>query len=292
MSILGVALTLLLDLRPCADRLACPAEPIGQREADRARIQRHLAAVEAELRARDVAHLPEELRSARLLNLDRLRAYRLAGEFPGNDDFPGERVPFFIDDAGVVCAVGHLVVASGHADVARQIQQTENNARLLDMVHPALPGWIAASGLTEEECARIQPNYCGCENEYSPVCGVDGHSYANACYAETCAGVAIAHEGVCAGQATTGWPSAGETGGQESTGTGASTGADTSSGGSTGADTSSGGATTSEPDASSDTGSAPAGEENCSGCRSAGPATGTLAPLLLLLGCMRRRSRS
>jgi hypothetical protein len=195
---------------------ALGVEPIDPREFDRARIQRHLAAVEADLRARDTSHLPPTLRRERSRNLDRLRAYRLTGEFPRNSDHPGERVPYFIDDDGVVCAVGHLVVESGFVAVAEEIHATENNTRLLDMTHAALPAWIAASGLTAEECARIQPNYCNCGDDYAPVCGVDGKTYYNACYAETCADVAIAHDGPCLGPGTTGWPNAG-TDGSEST---------------------------------------------------------------------------
>ena len=54
--------------------LAQPA-PVGEREADRTRIQRHLAAVEADLRAVDPSHLPPALQQARRSNLDRLHAY-------------------------------------------------------------------------------------------------------------------------------------------------------------------------------------------------------------------------
>jgi hypothetical protein len=184
---------------------------VGPVEADRARIQRHLAAVEAELRATDVAHLPATLQAERRRNLDRLHAYRVGGEFPRNTDFAGERVPYFIDDDGVACAVGHLVIESGHAEVALEIHKRENNARLLAMQHPALPGWIAASGLTAAECAKIQPEYCSCEDEpFAPVCSEGGNTYANACIAVYCENAQIAHTGPCKPAATTtGWPEAG-----------------------------------------------------------------------------------
>ncbi|MFY0535752.1 hypothetical protein [Nannocystis pusilla] len=201
---------------------------MGQVDADRWRIQQHLAAVETELRARDTSHLPPALQAERARNLDRLHVYRVAGLFPHNSEFIGARVPFFIDEDGVACAVGHLVIESGYAEVAVEIAERENNARLLDMTHPALSGWIAQSGLTAEECAQIQPRYCNCGPEFMPVCGVDGVSYANACYAETCAGVAIAHEGVCKGEGSSGWPEPGTGTGEDETTAGETTTSGTS----------------------------------------------------------------
>ncbi|WP_434420023.1 Kazal-type serine protease inhibitor family protein [Nannocystis pusilla] len=256
-------------------------EVTGQIEADRARIQNHLETVETELRARDTSHLPPALQAERARNLDRLHDYRLAGLFPRNPEFIGERVPFFIDEDGVACAVGHLVIESGFADVAGEIAERENNARLLGMTHPALSGWIAQSGLTAEECARIQPAYCGCSSEYAPVCGVDGNTYGNACYAETCAEVAIAHEGVCKPEeSTSDWPDAGT-----STGPGDSTGGDSTGGDSSGDETT--GESTSDSEGHG-------GEHpRKSGCSLGQDAAGAPAlALLLVLAARRRRARS
>jgi len=130
-------------------------------ESDRARVRSHLERVERLLRSRDTSSLPEALRAARQRNLDVLRAYRERGELPRNDDFPGRRVPYFIDRGGRACAVAQIVIESGNAALAREVSRIANNAYLPDMRIPALAAWIATSGLTFEELALIQPDYCG-----------------------------------------------------------------------------------------------------------------------------------
>jgi len=165
-------------------------------EADRARIRAHLSGVEAELRGADVSHLSDEQRAARAAALDLLGEYWRAGVFPRNEEVPG-RNPVFIDDEGRACAVGHLLVETGHADVARRIAGEQNLERVPTIDDRALGPWLETYGLTVEEATRIQPSYCFCGFEEAPVCGADGVTYENACTATECRGVDVAADGEC-----------------------------------------------------------------------------------------------
>lgn len=169
-------------------------------EADRERIQHHLKEVEQTLRARDVSHLSDKLQKERKRNLDVLREYRRAGEFPHNT-YVGWRNPVFIDGDDRLCAVGHLMFESGWESEARQIAARENLAHLPDMQSPEVAQWVEQSGLTAEEAAWIQPGYSSCYDECScepdPVCGDDGTTYVNPCFAEACAMVERWHYGCC-----------------------------------------------------------------------------------------------
>ncbi|MBC8073968.1 MAG: hypothetical protein IAG13_36955, partial [Deltaproteobacteria bacterium] len=91
---------------------------------------------------------------------------------------------------------------------------------------PGLADWVAGSGLTAQEHAKIQPAYCDCPDDEAPVCGVDGNTYLNECYAVTCAMVEVDHAGACAGEPTTGWPEPGTSGSGDST-AGGDTGGET-----------------------------------------------------------------
>ena len=179
--------------------LAAAADPVTALDADRARIRTHLGTVEAELRAAPVAQLSAVQRTNRAAALDTLHAYRLAGEFPRNTEVPGERVPVFRDANGRDCAVGALVRASGAAALADAVDARWHLARVPEMDEPALARWGADHGFTVAELARIQPNYCMCEDDegYAPVCGADGVTYWNSCVAETCAGTEAVDPGAC-----------------------------------------------------------------------------------------------
>jgi hypothetical protein len=123
------------------------------------RIRTHLAYVATELRHREVT-LSDARRRARSAALTTLEHYAARGVFPRRtgDDFTGRR-PRFIDDRGVRCAVGELIAASGHAEVARAIDAEYEYAYVRDMKSAALAIWARESGFTLDELAMIQPSY-------------------------------------------------------------------------------------------------------------------------------------
>lgn len=191
-----------------AEEQARAAQPLTAVAADRFRIQRHLAAVEAYLRAQPTERLPLAARRQRPRSLDALHAYWTAGVFPRNTAHPGQRRPYFIDNKDRACAVAHLLRVSGHEKLAEHVDQRQHNAYVADMDEPHLLEWAAEAGLTVADLALIQPGYCACGSfdtsagedsvqPYEPVCGSDGLTYWNECAAELCGGASIAHEGEC-----------------------------------------------------------------------------------------------
>jgi hypothetical protein len=288
-----------------------PSSVVQEVDADRERIRRHLAEVELELRGRDTSDLAAEARAARATNIDALHAYWNRGEFPRNVDFVGERRPYFIDHRGTACAVGHLMIQSGAADIAEAIGRDENNALVADIETPGVAHWARRNGLALSELARIQPDYCFCDPVDAPVCGVDGVTYGNACVATECAGVEIAHEGRCEASTGSEWPeptSTGTTGsgttssgttGSGTTGGGIMSASGNTSVGTSGAATSSGPSGTDVPAEATgeqlatdgtDDGSSAAGSSSRSGCGCGvpGPGRESLAALLVLLFWRRR----
>ena len=151
-AVLGCALVAAASYSPRADFAA----------AEQARIRAHLDSVERELRAKDVSTLTPTQRAARLRNLAILHVYWIRGVFPQNTDFPGQRVPYFIDRYGTRCAMAYLIEQSGEGDLVTRVAATHNNARIPELrTDPDLGAWLWRNGITLEEAARIQPAY-GC----------------------------------------------------------------------------------------------------------------------------------
>jgi len=112
------------------------------------------AATPAELR-----ELRARLAAERERNLAVLRGYRDAGRFPRNDVAPDRAVPIFVDRADTACAVGFLMRESGWEAAVAAIARDDLHVFVVDVSDGPLLAWVAASGLTREEAALIQPTY-------------------------------------------------------------------------------------------------------------------------------------
>jgi len=147
--IFPILLGVLISFSNCA--FASMSEP--------ARLQSHLKLVEELLRLRPVDHLAPEQLQNRLQGLDHLREYWMSGSFPSNINRPYQRHPYFIDHLGVPCAVGFLIIQSGHEQLAERISWQDNDLYLDQMEDEELKEWIRNSGFTLDELRLIQPTY-------------------------------------------------------------------------------------------------------------------------------------
>jgi len=122
------------------------------------RIATHLHLVAAHERA----HAPEGLSASVLAKrtslLDKLDSYAERGRFPRNHVMP-VRNPVFIDPHGTACAVGQLMIESGHSELAERIQKEMNLAYVHDMRRDDVFAWAGEHGFSEDELAWIQPGY-------------------------------------------------------------------------------------------------------------------------------------
>ena len=125
---------------------------------DDERIQLHLKLVESILNKRSSDHLTVQQFINRKKNLQSLVEYWREGQFPINTRH-SHRQPYFIDDFGTACAVGHLLLTSGEEDLAHHISGVQNYAYIHEMNYPELDEWANENGFTEDELAWIQPGY-------------------------------------------------------------------------------------------------------------------------------------
>lgn len=126
---------------------------------DAERIYTHLNYVEELLRNSLPNDITPRQKERRLAFLDHLRDYRLAGNFPVNDDHPDTRRPTFISDNGNICAVGYLVEQSAGRAVAEFINNHFKYSYITEIGAPVFLDWAKKSGFSLEELAMIQPTY-------------------------------------------------------------------------------------------------------------------------------------
>lgn len=142
-------------------------------ESDIDRIAMHLYMVEQLLKSSS-DHWSDKLKIKRTKLLETLAVYREVKRFPVNH-YHEFRSPYFIDNHGTVCAVGHLMITSGYSALAEQIANENNYAYVLEMEYEELPFWASEHGFTIQELALIQPGYAP-PFTWSPLgTGADGN---------------------------------------------------------------------------------------------------------------------
>lgn len=121
-------------------------------------IATHLMLVEKTLRNRDVSALTVSQKQNRWNLLNELNGYWKAGVFPIND-YLLYKNPVFIDRKGTHCAVGYLMMQSGHDALAQAIDANEKFAYVYEIKTAGVAEWAAEHGFTVDELAWIQPGY-------------------------------------------------------------------------------------------------------------------------------------
>lgn len=127
-------------------------------------IQMHLSLVEQKLREETPNSITDKARENRLQCLDILHDYWTNGVFPINT-YHNTRTPYFIDNYGTACGVGHLMIETGFNEVAQKIHEENNYAYIteLDEQYSELQEWANAYGFEMDELAWIQPGYGPCD---------------------------------------------------------------------------------------------------------------------------------
>lgn len=127
------------------------------------RIREHLQLVRARLLERPTDGLEAAQRGARTHLLNRLGDYADGLRFPRNLALP-QRNPVFIDPFGTACAVGWMMMESGHAGLAESIRDGFNLGYIHEIIADPrfaepVAAWARAHGFTADELAWIQPGY-------------------------------------------------------------------------------------------------------------------------------------
>ncbi|MBI1185385.1 T9SS type A sorting domain-containing protein [bacterium] len=134
---------------------------------DLERIKYHLELVVEFLRQNPPENISDDQLLKRTELIGQLSVYAEEMVFPTNL-YHAVRTPYFIDDYGVFCAVGHLIKMSGHENLARRISKEHNYDYVKDIKTEGLVAWANEFGFTVDELAWIQPGYAANEISYKP----------------------------------------------------------------------------------------------------------------------------
>lgn len=135
-------------------------------------IQLHLNLVIEQLKNKNINQLNIEQRNNRNYLLAQLKDYSDAGIFPINS-FHYTATPYFIDEVGTACAVGQLIIESGHATLAKSISEKYNYLYIENMPQESIEKWAFEFGFTVAELKWIQPAYgpqCQPGQVINPIC--------------------------------------------------------------------------------------------------------------------------
>ncbi len=97
----------------------------------------------------------KELRAARAKQIARLKEYAAAGRFAMASGEPGLSF-VWRDREGRLCAMAHLVNASGRSDLVNSVAVHDNDMQLASLTEGELYEWMLRSGLTQEEIQLVQ----------------------------------------------------------------------------------------------------------------------------------------
>lgn len=147
-------------------KLQDPAGMVGHMPVsftnDAERIATHLHFVRERLATNVPSGFTTEQIGRRMELLSKLDRYADRGRFPQNYVLP-YRNPVFIDPHSTACAVGQLMIESGHHALADDINYSLSLSYLLDMrssaLWPRIASWAEEHGFTANELAWIQPAY-------------------------------------------------------------------------------------------------------------------------------------
>jgi hypothetical protein len=96
--------------------------------------------------------------------LHALEQYIEAGNFPQNEKSPNQRYPCFVDSRGTACAVAHMMLETGAAQLVRDIAYAHKHDTIAQIAEdvallPRIQTWATTNGVDLAEVALIQPTY-------------------------------------------------------------------------------------------------------------------------------------
>ena len=92
-------------------------------------------------------------------NLHRLQDYIEGGRFPVNHYRDGIQAVLYDERSDIPCAMAALMILDGHREHLLEAARKHNHILIPALHEGPLFEWILYSGLTQEECALIQPSY-------------------------------------------------------------------------------------------------------------------------------------